>query len=76
MTVHIQFFSYFKELTDCATVTEDLPDASSIADLRQKLFTRFPKLAEMNRAMLIAVGVEWKSNKFSSPMSKSQNAFA
>ena len=61
MIVRVQFFSYFKELAGCAATSEELPVGSTIADLRQVLFARFPKLAEMNRSMLIAVGVEYQT---------------
>ncbi len=60
MTISVQFFSYFQELTTTASTTEELPEASTVAALREKLFTRFPRLAEMNRSMLIAVGVEYQ----------------
>jgi MoaD family protein len=60
MRVSIQFYSYFKDLTGCAQLTEELPAKSSVSDLLEKLFARFPKLAAMERAMLVAVGVEYQ----------------
>lgn len=64
MIIRIQFFSYFKDLTGCSTTTETLPEGSTVRDLRERLFVRYPKLAEMNRAMLIAVGVEYQTEDY------------
>ena len=36
MTVHIQFFSWFRDLTGCAQTTEAVPDGSTLGDLYQK----------------------------------------
>ena len=60
MKIYVQFYSYFKDLTGCAQTTEELPDGSSISDLLKQIFVRFPKLTAMEKAMLIAVGVEYQ----------------
>ena len=39
-------------------------DELTIADLQQKLFARFPKLAEMRNSMLIAVGVDYQPKSY------------
>lgn len=64
MTVRIQFWSYFKELTDCAQATEELPAGASLGDLLQRLHARFPKLASMQHSTLIAVGVEYQGRDY------------
>lgn len=60
MTVTVLFHSYFKDLTGTASVTEELPEGSTIGDLVQKLHARFPKLQQMERSTLMAVGVEYQ----------------
>ena len=60
MLVTVHFYSYFKDLTDCAQVTEEMAPGGTISELQQKLFARFPKLAAMQRSMLVAVGVEYQ----------------
>ena len=60
MNVRISFYSYFKELTGTESVSESLPEGSTIEDLCQLLWSRFPKLAGMRKATLIAVGVEYQ----------------
>jgi molybdopterin converting factor small subunit len=60
MRVEVQFYSYFKDLTGCTGVVEELPADSSIADLLNGLYVRFPKLAAMAKSTLIAVGVEYQ----------------
>ena len=64
MTVRIQFWSYFKDLTGCAQAGEELPDGATIGDLVQRLHDRFPKLIAMQNSTLIAVGVEYQGRDY------------
>ncbi|MFN7140181.1 MAG: MoaD/ThiS family protein, partial [Limisphaerales bacterium] len=47
--------------TGCASTSEEVAEGITLSDLREQLFKRFPRLAEMNRSMLIAVGVEYQT---------------
>lgn len=60
MRITVQFFSYFKDLTGCAVLTETLPDRATMNDLWRKLAARFPKLAPMEKSALMAVGVDYQ----------------
>ncbi len=64
MTVRIQFWSYFKDLTGCAQASEELPAAATLNDLVQRLHLRFPKLVTMQNSTLIAVGVEYQGRDY------------
>jgi MoaD family protein len=64
MTVRVQFWSYFKDLTGCGQVSEELPVAATIGDLLQRLQARFPKLIAMQKSTLIAVGVEYQGRDY------------
>jgi molybdopterin converting factor small subunit len=64
MTVRIQFFSWFRDLTGCAHATEAMPDGSTLSDLYQKLIGRFPKLAATQKSTLIAVGVDYQPRDY------------
>ena len=64
MNIHVSFYSYFKELTGTAQLTEPLPEGSTIEDLCRILGARFPKLASMRRSTLIAVGVEYQGGDY------------
>jgi len=64
MTIPVQFYSYFKDLTGCENTTESLDDGATIQDLLDRLFERFPKLAEMPNSILVAVGVEYQSRDY------------
>ena len=55
MQVTVNFYSYLKDLTTCAQVTETLPDGDTLNDLFKKLVTRFPRLEAMQKSILIAV---------------------
>ena len=60
MEIPIQFYSYFKDLTGCETATETLEAGATIQTLLDRLFVRFPRLAEMPHSILVAVGVEYQ----------------
>ena len=60
MRVSVHFYSYFKDLAGCAQTDETTAEGITLADLLKKLFQRFPKLAAMERSMLVAVGVDYQ----------------
>jgi molybdopterin converting factor small subunit len=60
MQVKVRFFSYCKEVTGCATTTQSMPDGSSVGDLLEVLFQQFPALAQLQKSLLVAVGVEYQ----------------
>lgn len=64
MQIHVSFYSYFRELTECAETTEDLPAGSTLDDLVERLTLRFPRLAGMQRSMLVAVGVDYQPRQY------------
>ena len=64
MSVTVHFYSYFKELTGCAQTAEEVAPGITIAELQQKLFARFPKLAAMQNSTLIAVGVDYQPKTY------------
>jgi len=64
MRVTVCFYSYFKDLTGCARVTEELADGSTLDDLFKALVVRFPKLGAMQKATLMAVGVDYQPRTY------------
>jgi len=64
MSVTVHFYSYFKDLTGCAQTAEEVASGSTIAELQQKLFARFPRLAAMQNSTLIAVGVDYQAKNY------------
>lgn len=64
MEIPIQFYSYFQDLTGCESATETLDDGATIQTLMERLFARFPRLAEMPNSILIAVGVEYQTRDY------------
>ena len=59
MKVEIQFFSYFKDIAGCSTVSEEMPERATVHQLMQRIYERFPKLAPAARSTLIAIGLEY-----------------
>jgi molybdopterin converting factor small subunit len=64
MRVTVNFYSYFKDLTGCARLTEELADGSTLDDLFKALVVRFPKLGAMQKATLMAVGVDYQPRTY------------
>jgi MoaD family protein len=64
MVVTVHFFSYFKELAGCAQTSASLSAGSTLDELLQQLAERFPKLAGMQKSMLLAVGVDYQSRGY------------
>ena len=60
MRVAVSFYSYFKDLAGCAQASEEMPEGSTVADLLQRSYARFPKLGAMKNSMLVAVGLEYQ----------------
>lgn len=61
MQINVHFYSYFKELTGCAQTTEELAEGATIADLFHQLAAKFPKLADMKKSTLVAVGIDYQT---------------
>ena len=64
MTVHVQFFSYFKDLAGSADTTETVPAGCTLGALHERLAARFPKLAAMQNSTLLAVGVDYQPRDY------------
>lgn len=64
MSITISFYSYFKDLTGCASTTEAMSDGSTINDLLKRMAARYPKLGGMRNSMLIAVGVDYQPRDY------------
>jgi len=64
MLVSVHFYSYFKELAGCSETTTTLAEGGTLNDLFQQLTARFPKLADMQKCALIAVGVEYQPRDY------------
>lgn len=64
MTITVNFYSYFKELTGCAQTIQSLAEGNTVRDLLAILFQHFPKMAAMEKATLIAVGVEYQNRSY------------
>ncbi|HXT10206.1 MAG TPA: MoaD/ThiS family protein [Candidatus Angelobacter sp.] len=64
MHISIHFYSYFKDLAGCAETSEDILEGSRLADVLKTIFRRFPKLAAMEKSMLVAVGVDYQPRDY------------
>lgn len=59
MKVHVELFSFLRPLAGLDTLAVELPDGASVATLLDELYARFPRMREADRALLVAIGVEF-----------------
>tara|TARA_Y100000589_G_C27068289_1_gene594259 strand:- start:421 stop:666 length:246 start_codon:yes stop_codon:yes gene_type:complete len=59
MQVRVQFFSYFKDLTETSTCTLDVKEGCRLECALEDIRSRFPKLEAMRRCTLVAVGLDY-----------------
>ena len=64
MRIRVTFYSYFRELTGCSEVEQELPDRCTLRELRDRLEAQFPKLVSMRKSTLIAVGLEYRPAEY------------
>lgn len=64
MSVRVLFHSYFKDLTGCASAVQEVPEGCTLGQLAEALRDRFPRLREMARSTLIAVGIEYQPPEY------------
>lgn len=64
MTITVQFFSYFKDLTGCAQHQISVRPEATIGELLSSLYGTFPRLEPMRKSTLVAVGVEYQDRAY------------
>jgi molybdopterin converting factor small subunit len=64
VSITISFYSYFRELTGCETVGEELPPGTTLGELFERISDRFPRLQAMRKSTLMAVGVEYQDSSY------------
>lgn len=60
MMIPVTFYSYFKDLTGTSRYEAEAAPGMTLGEFHQSLIERFPKLGEMRRSTLLAVGVEYQ----------------
>ncbi len=64
MRITVHFYSYYKDISGCAEAHFHLGAEPTIHDLLILVRERFPRIAEMQNSMLIAVGVEYQPQDY------------
>jgi molybdopterin converting factor subunit 1 len=55
MNVRVLFFSVLKDITGVEETPWDCPPGATIADLLRQLFAQWPRLAEWDASLLVAI---------------------
>ena len=64
MTVTVKFWSYFKDHTECAETSLELPAGATLGEAHAAVIAQFPLLGDMQRSTLKAVGVNYQPDEF------------
>ena len=64
MTVTVKFWSYFKDHTECAETSLELPAGTTLGEAHAAVITRFPALGDTQNSTLKAVGVDYQPDEF------------
>lgn len=59
MTIAVRYWSWFRDLTGLEQDTYNVPDGALLGALLEQIRQRHPRLAEVRRSTLVAVGVEY-----------------
>ncbi len=62
MKVVVQLFARARELAGSQTVTVDLPEGSSVADLKQSMGEKSPDLRPLLPQLLVAIGTDYATD--------------
>lgn len=61
--IQVHFFSHSRDLAGCAEAVEAMPPGSSVDELLERLFRRFPRLAELKKSLRVAVGLDYQGGE-------------
>jgi MoaD family protein len=64
MQITVHFYSYFKDLTGCSESRQTATEGETLGDLLDGLSRQFPKLAQMRKSMLTAVGLDYQTRDY------------
>ena len=64
MTVTVKFWSYFKDHTECAETSLELPPDATLGEAHAAVIAQFPVLGDMQSSTLKAVGVNYQPDEF------------
>ncbi|HEY7329330.1 MAG TPA: MoaD/ThiS family protein [Gemmataceae bacterium] len=65
MIVHVRLFARARDLAGADVVRVELPDESTIADLRRRLAVNYPRLASLLERSALAVENEFATDSLS-----------
>ena len=64
MRVSVSFYSYLKDLVGCTGLELELKQGATLGELFEELKRKFPKLAAMEKSILMAVGVDYQDRAY------------
>lgn len=63
MTIHVHFWSYFKDVAGQEDVEFEVPPGTTLGQLQDVIGLRFPKMASLRGCTLASVGVDYQTSE-------------
>ena len=70
MKVEVKLFARARDVAGAETVSVDVPDSATVADLRTALALKFPEMESLTPNLLVAVGNEYADDQTTLDASK------
>jgi molybdopterin converting factor subunit 1 len=70
MKVDVKLFARVRAVAGAETVSVDVPDSATVADLRTALALKFPEMESLTPNLLVAVGNEYADDQTTLDASK------
>lgn len=61
MIIHVQFWSYFKDITGSDQLEMEVPPNTTLGQLQDVIGWRFPKMASLRACTLASVGLDYQT---------------
>lgn len=59
MKVTLRFWAHLKDITRIDSLQVEMPQSSTVNDLLQEIYRRYPKINDWDKSLLIASGTEF-----------------
>lgn len=61
MTIHVHFWSYFKDITGSDHAVFEVPAGTTLGQLQDTIGRQFPKMSSLRGCTLASVGVDYQT---------------
>ena len=64
MKIRIQFYAQLREITGVEVAHVDIADETTVSDVLERLYSKYPALRVQDKSILVGAGVEFVSRNY------------